>query len=221
MPPDDPTLTQTLTDWRNGDQDAGNRLFAAAYRELRRLAVWHLQRERPGHTLQATALVNELYLKLFGGAPVDWRNRAHFFAVAAQQMRRLLVDYARGGLAEKRGGGRVKVSLTEVKGLAAPSEEALLDLDAALRRLEALDPRAARIVESALFRRRHGTRGCRGGGCLSRHREARLGFRPNVAHQPVEARKRFAHPPARLPNTFIAAPCAITTSGSRCSASKY
>ncbi|MGA2740259.1 MAG: sigma-70 family RNA polymerase sigma factor [Bryobacteraceae bacterium] len=151
MPPDDPTLTQALTDWRNGDRDAGNRLFAAAYQELRRLAVWHLQRERPGHTLQATALVNELYLKLFGGEPMDWRNRAHFFAVAAQQMRRLLVDYARASLAEKRGGGRVKVSLTEVNGLAAPSEQALLDLDAALRRLETLDPRAARIVELRYF----------------------------------------------------------------------
>jgi RNA polymerase sigma factor (TIGR02999 family) len=151
MPPDDPTLTQALAAWRNGDQDAGNRLFAAAYQELRRLAAWHLQRERPGHTLQATALVNELYLKLFGGEPVDWRNRAHFFGVAAQQMRRLLVDYARAGLAEKRGGGRMRLSLTEVKGLAAPSEEALLDLDAALRRLETLDPRPARIVELRYF----------------------------------------------------------------------
>jgi RNA polymerase sigma factor (TIGR02999 family) len=151
MRPDDPPLTQALTDWRNGDQDAGKRLFAAAYQELRRLAAWHLRWERPGHTLQATALVNELYLKLFGGEPMDWRNRAHFFAVAAQQMRRLLVDYARAGLAEKRGGGRVKLSLTEVKGLAAPSKEALLDLDAALRRLETLDPRSARIVELRYF----------------------------------------------------------------------
>jgi RNA polymerase sigma factor (TIGR02999 family) len=151
MPPNAPNLTQALVDWRNGDQDAGNRLFAAAYQELRRLAAWDLERERRGHTLQATALVNELYLKLFGGEPVDWRNRAHFFAVAAQQIRRLLVDYARAGLAEKRGGDRVKLSLTEVKGLAAPSEQALLDLDAALRRLETLDPRAARIVELRYF----------------------------------------------------------------------
>jgi len=151
MPPDDPTLTQALADWRNGDRDAGNRLFAAAYQELRRLAAWHLQRERPGHTLQATALVNELYLKLFGGEPVDWQNRTHFFAVAAQQIRRLLVDYARAGLAEKRGGNRVKLSLTEVKGLAAPNEQALLDLDAALSRLETLDPRAAHVVELRYF----------------------------------------------------------------------
>ncbi|HXM39781.1 MAG TPA: sigma-70 family RNA polymerase sigma factor [Bryobacteraceae bacterium] len=151
MPPNPPNLTQALTDWRNGDQDAGNRLFAAAYQELRRLAAWYLQKERPGHTLQATALVNELYLKLFGGEPVAWQNRAHFFAVAAQQIRRLLVDHARAGLAEKRGGSRVKLSLTEVKGLAAPDERALLDLDDALRHLEALDPRAARIVELRYF----------------------------------------------------------------------
>src|ERR1039458_2312072 len=151
MRPDEPNLTQALADWRNGDQDAGNRLFAAAYHELRRLAAWHLRRGGPVHTLQATALVNELYLKLFGGQPVDWQDRAHFFAVAAQQIRRLLVDYARAGLAEKRGGSRVKLSLTEVKGLAAPSEQSLLDLDDALRRLETLDPRAARIVELRYF----------------------------------------------------------------------
>jgi len=151
MPPETLNLTQALADWRNGDQEAGNRLFAAAYQELRRLAAWQLQRERPGHTLQATALVNELYLKLFGGAPVDWQDRAHFFAVAAQQIRRLLVDYARAGLAEKRGGGRAKLSLTEVQGLAAPNEQSLLDLDAALSRLETLDSRAARIVELRYF----------------------------------------------------------------------
>jgi RNA polymerase sigma factor (TIGR02999 family) len=151
MPPDAPTLTQTLVDWRNGDQDAGNRLFTTAYQELRRLAAWHLQRERPGHTMQATALVNELYLKLFGGEPVEWQNRAHFFAVAAQQIRRLLVDHARACQAEKRGAGRVRLSLTEVSGLAVPIEEDLLDLDDALRRLEALDARAARIVELRYF----------------------------------------------------------------------
>jgi len=151
MPPNPPNPTKALADWRNGDQEAGNRLFEAVYQELRRLAAWHLERERPGHTLQATALVNELYLKLFGGQPVEWQSRAHFFAVAAQQMRRLLVDHARAGMAEKRGGGHARLALTEVKGLAAPSERALLDLDDALKRLEALDPRAARIVELRYF----------------------------------------------------------------------
>jgi RNA polymerase sigma factor (TIGR02999 family) len=151
MPADAPSITQMLLEWRGGDQDAGNRLFAAAYQELRRLANWHLRQERQDHTMQATALVNELYLKLFGGAPLDWEDRAHFFAVAAQQIRRLLIDYARARHAEKRGGRRVRLSLTEVNGLAAPAEEDLFELDQALRRLEALDPRAASIVELRYF----------------------------------------------------------------------
>jgi len=144
-------MTQMLLEWRGGDQDAGNRLFATAYQELRRLASWHLRHERGAHTMQATALVNELYLKFFGGATVDWQDRAHFFAVAAQQIRRLLIDHARAGQAEKRGGGRMRLSLTEVNGLAAPGGEDLLELDGALRRLEALDPRAASIVELRYF----------------------------------------------------------------------
>lgn len=151
MPHEVHAITQMLVEWRNGDQDAGNRLFAAAYKELRRLAGWHLQQEWQGHTMQATALVNELYLKLFGGSPVDWQDRAHFFAVAAQQIRRLLIDHARASQAEKRGGSRMRLSLTEANGLAAPAEEDLLELDDALRGLEALDPRAARIVELRYF----------------------------------------------------------------------
>jgi len=151
MPSEADAMTQMLLEWRGGDQDAGNRLFAAAYQELRRLASWHLRQERGDHTMQATALVNELYLKFFGGSSVEWQDRAHFFAVAAQQIRRLLIDHARAGLAEKRGGGRMRLSLTEVNGLAAPAEEDLLELDDALRRLEALDPRAANIVELRYF----------------------------------------------------------------------
>jgi RNA polymerase sigma factor (TIGR02999 family) len=95
--------------------------------------------------------VNELYLKLFGGAPVDWQDRAHFFVVAAQQIRRLLIDYAPASQAEKRGGSRMQLSLTEANGVVAPSEEDLLDLDDALRRLEAVDPRAASVVELRYF----------------------------------------------------------------------
>ncbi|SRR5579871_86606 len=151
MEPDSPKLTLWLSEWRNGDQEAGNRLFAAAYEELRRLAAWQWQRELPGHTLQPTALVSELYLKLFAGQPVDWHGRAHFFAVAAQQLRRLLIDHARARLAEKRDGGRVRLSLTEVSGLEAPREEDLLDLDQALSRLEELDARAARVIELRFF----------------------------------------------------------------------
>jgi RNA polymerase sigma factor (TIGR02999 family) len=100
MPPGPLRMTEMLMDWRKGNQEAGNRLFAAAYQELRRLAGWHLQQERQDQTMQATALVNELYLRLFSGAPVDWQDRAHFFAVAAQQIRRLLIDHARARQAE-------------------------------------------------------------------------------------------------------------------------
>jgi RNA polymerase sigma factor (TIGR02999 family) len=140
-----------LADWRGGDQDAGQRLFAAAYQELRRLAAWHLRRERHGHTLQPTALVHEVYLSLFGGELVDWQNRAHFFAVAARQMRRLLIDNARARHALKREGRRVRLSLTDIEGLAVPEPEDLLALDQALDRLEKLEPRAARVVELRFF----------------------------------------------------------------------
>jgi RNA polymerase sigma factor (TIGR02999 family) len=116
MAPDAPTLTLLLTQWRKGDEQAGNRLFATAYDELRRIAAWQLQSDQARHTLQPTALVNELYLKLFGGSPIDWENRAHFFAVAAQSLRRLLIDHARKRLAEKRDCGRIHVSITEATG---------------------------------------------------------------------------------------------------------
>ncbi len=150
-PPDSATFNQWLMEWRNGSQEAAERLFAAAYQELRRLAAWHFQKERPDHTLQPTALVNELYVKLFAGEPIEWQNRAHFFAVAAQQMRRILIDHARAHLAEKRGGGDVRLSLSEVNGLAAARQEDLVELDQALRRLEELDQRSARVVELRFF----------------------------------------------------------------------
>jgi len=145
------SITALLVQSGSGNREAEARLIAKVYDELRRIAKRLMASEKAGHTLQASGLVNEAYLRLFDTPRMEWQSRAHFFAVAAQQMRRLLVDYARAGLAEKRGGGRMKLSLTEVKGLAAPSEEALLDLDAALHRLEALDPRAARIVELRYF----------------------------------------------------------------------
>ena len=151
MPPDSGTLTRLLVEWRNGNQQAADQLFAAAYQELRRLAAWHFERERPDHTLQPTALVNELYLKLFAGEPVEWQNRAHFFAVAAQQMRRILIDHARARQAEKRGGGDVRLSLTDAGDLVAPRDEQLVELDAALRQLEELDARSARVVELRFF----------------------------------------------------------------------
>jgi RNA polymerase sigma factor (TIGR02999 family) len=107
--------------------------------------------ERPGHTLEATALVHEMYLKLFEAEPVQWQNRAHFFAVAAQQLRRILVNHARDRQAGKRGGKRLKLSLSYANGFAQPCEQDLLYLDEALTRLEQVDSRAARVVELRFF----------------------------------------------------------------------
>jgi RNA polymerase sigma-70 factor (ECF subfamily) len=144
-------VTRLLAQWRSGDEDAGNRLFAAVYQELRRLADWQLKSERGARTLQPTALVNELYIKLFAGAAVEWQDRAHFFAVAAQQFRRLLIDHARARQAEKRGGAAERVTLTDASVLPNQRDADLLDLDDALRLLENLDPRAARVVELRYF----------------------------------------------------------------------
>lgn len=121
------------------------------YKELRRLAASRMKGEKANHTLQPTALVHEVYLKLAGGSPVDWRNRSHFFAVAAQQMRRIIVDHARATHAEKRGGGAVAIALDDVGAVTAPLNESMLALDEALRRLEKVDARAARVVELRYF----------------------------------------------------------------------
>ena len=137
MQSDPSTFTALLTAWRSGDQEAGNRLFAAASYELRRLAAWHFKHERPSHTLQPTALVNELYVKLFAGAPIYWQNRAHFFAVAAQQMRRLLIDHARARLANKRGVTQIRLPLSDVQGIAGSNdgqEPEIQDLHFPIRR---------------------------------------------------------------------------------------
>lgn len=139
-------LTELLADWRSGSREAGNQLIQAVYDHLHRLAARSLHQERPGHTLDATALVNELYVKLFSAEPVEWHDRAHFFAVVAQQLRRILVDYARAARAEKRGGNRVRVSLTAADSPAVIDRD-ILEIDEALRRLEELDPRAAAGVE--------------------------------------------------------------------------
>lgn len=140
-----------LTEYRSGDQDAGKQLAVVVYQELRRLAQYYLQRERPDHTLQATALVHEAYVRLFGDGECAWRDRAHFFNVAAQQMRRLLVDHARAAQADKRYGGKLKVSMEALTGVAEERDDDLITLDEALGRLEALYPRASQVVELRFF----------------------------------------------------------------------
>ena len=144
-------VTTLLANWRAGDQGAADQLIATVYNELRNLAGRYMRHERSDHTLQATALVHEMYLKLFEGEAVEWQNRAHFFAVAAQQLRRILVNHARDRHAEKRGGKRLRLSLTAVNGLSEPREEDLLELDEALTNLERIDSRAARVVELRFF----------------------------------------------------------------------
>jgi RNA polymerase sigma factor (TIGR02999 family) len=144
-------VTALLKGMRAGDAAAKEQLAALVYPDLRRMAARYLRSERPGHTLQATALVNEGFVKLLGGQPVDWKDRAHFFAVAATQLRRILVDHARGVRADKRGGGAVKVSLTKACGVPAEREEDVMAIDQALERLSAIDPRAAKIVELRFF----------------------------------------------------------------------
>jgi RNA polymerase sigma-70 factor (ECF subfamily) len=144
-------VTTLLLHWRHGNREAGNELMARMQPELRRIAARYMRRERAGHTLQPTALVNELYVKLMDGATVEWQNRAHFLAVAAQQLRRILVDHARQRQSEKRGGGLQATTLGEASAIARPFEENLLDLHIALEELASLDPRAAQVIELRFF----------------------------------------------------------------------
>ena len=145
------TVTQLLLAWSDGDATALERLLPYVETELRRLASYHMRREKAGHTLQTTALVNELYLKLVDQTQAKWQNRAHFFAVAAQLMRRILVDYARRQLRSKRGGGVSDVALDEAVIISQEKSEDILSLNDALDRLAKLDVLKARIVELRHF----------------------------------------------------------------------
>jgi RNA polymerase sigma factor (TIGR02999 family) len=144
-------VTVLLERWGGGDEGALEELLPLVYAELRRLAGAYLRREREGHTLQPTALVNEAYLKLVDQRDARWQNRAHFFGVAAQLMRRILVDHARTRKAEKRGGSRFAVTLGHADEVSASPETDLLAVHEALERLAALDPQQARVVELRFF----------------------------------------------------------------------
>jgi RNA polymerase sigma-70 factor (ECF subfamily) len=143
--------TRLLRAWANGDQDALHRLTPRVYRELQRVAGKFMQNERPGQTMQATALVHEAFLKLIEVDNVDWQHRAHFFAVAAQIMRHILLDAARKRGAAKRGGNTPRVNLDEVPDLGSGGETQLIAVDEALSRLAEVDPRKARVVELRFF----------------------------------------------------------------------
>ena len=140
-------ITRLLGEVRGGNRDVESQLMEAVYPELRRLAASLLQGERPGHTLQATALVNEAYLRLLGHADLDWKDRVHFFAAAAQSMRRILVDYARMRNAAKRPGARQQVEITDVLLISDDRLDELIAVDELLTRLAQWDARQCRIVE--------------------------------------------------------------------------
>lgn len=144
-------VTQLLCLWSGGDPAALESLMEAVYAELRRLARSYLRRERPGHTLQSTALVHEAFLRLINQKNVTWRNRAHFFGIAAHMMRRILVDHARSLQASKRGSGISLLSLDDAVAGSGPRDLNLLVLDQALENLARLDPQQSRIVELRFF----------------------------------------------------------------------
>jgi RNA polymerase sigma-70 factor (ECF subfamily) len=144
-------ITELLLAWGKGDQDALAKLTPLVYEELHRLARRYMAKERPGHTLQATALVNEAYLRLVDSSRVRWQNRTHFLAVAAQLMRRVLVDFARTRVSHKRGGDWREVTLDDGLVLINEPESDLAALDDALESLAKMDPRKAKVVELRFF----------------------------------------------------------------------
>jgi RNA polymerase sigma-70 factor, ECF subfamily len=144
-------VTQLLADWSNGDQAALDKLLPLVNTELRQLARRYMRRENPDHTLQTSALVNEAYLRLIDQKSVRWQNRAHFFGIAAQLMRRILIDHARKHHYAKRGGGALKVSLNEAAAVTEARATELLAIDEALEKLTAMDSRKGRIVELRFF----------------------------------------------------------------------
>lgn len=144
-------VSQLLIDWSDGDTEALNKLIPVVYGEMRRLAHHYMRQERVGHTLQTTALVNEAYMRLADYKRMRWQGRAHFFAIAAQVMRRILVDHARSRNYAKRGGGELLASLEEAAFVSDEGSAEVLAVDEALKALEAWDPRKGRIVELRFF----------------------------------------------------------------------
>jgi RNA polymerase sigma factor (TIGR02999 family) len=173
-------VSRLLTAWSAGKPGADERLFSAIYAELRKLAASHRRGEGPAHSLQTTALVHEAYLRLNRQHEVAWKNRGHFFALASQAMRRILVDHARCRKAAKRGGAVAPSPLDAIV-VAAADPVDLVELDVALEKLERIDPQEAKGGGAPLLRRPDGVRGGRGAGGLARDRRARQGHGARVA----------------------------------------
>jgi len=151
VPDESHTITGLLDEWRSGNIEAAKRVMELVYGELHRIASREMRRENAEHTLQTTAIVHEVYLRLCGVTPVNWKDRSHFFAVAAQQLRRILVDHARRIRSDKRGGDLVRVDLMDGDGQLVAFDERLLAVDEALSRLQVLDERAAKAIELRFF----------------------------------------------------------------------
>jgi len=149
--PTSPQVTQLLIAWGDGDQVAGDQLLSVVYQELHRLAHHYMKRESPGHTLQTSALVNEAFVRLVDQKNVQWQNRAHFFGIAAQMMRRILVDYARKRNYAKRGGGAQQISLDEGLTVSEGRSAEVVQVHEALEQLAEFDPRKSQIVELRFF----------------------------------------------------------------------
>lgn len=144
-------VTIFLKAWGGGNREARDQLLVLVYKEMRKLAAKYLKQQRPDHTLQPTALVHEAYLKLIDTSEINWQDRAHFFAVAAQTMRNILVDHARALAADKRGGGMRKIALDEISGTSKKQDVDLIDLNDALERLAAQDELQGRLIELRFF----------------------------------------------------------------------
>jgi RNA polymerase sigma-70 factor, ECF subfamily len=149
--PEQSNVTALLNRMRSGDREAGDRVAGLVYEELHRIASREMRHEREGHTLQTTALVHEAYMRLAGSQSLEIQNRGHFFAVASQQMRRILVDHARSNSAQRRGGVAIRVDLDKLQVAAAERSIDVILLDESLRELERLEPRAAKVVELRYF----------------------------------------------------------------------
>jgi RNA polymerase sigma-70 factor, ECF subfamily len=146
-----PDVTQLLKDWSGGDEAAADRLMPLVHEELRRLAHQYMRREKPGHTLQTSALVNEAYVRLVDQSKIQWESRAHFFGIAARLMRQILVDQARRKNFAKRGRGAIRVSLDSANAIAQEQSANVMALDEALKTLEQTDLRKSQIVELRFF----------------------------------------------------------------------
>jgi len=151
MAPATHEVTKLLKDWGAGDKSALDKLMPLVYDELHRLARQYMRREKPGHLLQTSALVNEAYLRLIDASQVDWQNRAHFFGIAARLMRRILVDDARRRHRDKRGGCTIQVPLAEAASLPQEQAASLVALDDALKTLATIDPRQSEVIELRFF----------------------------------------------------------------------